>query len=162
MGHIVEIIEAENDNGATQFNREIFVLCGDPEDEARGTYVAGFDKSSVSKIANPDNLAFDRHGNLLVATDGQPRRVEINDGILFVSTEGAERGLNRQIFSGAGGAECASVIMNFSKDLMLVSIQHPGEGGTRKEKISTFGGDKVNRQKVVAVTRTEAPYHIGA
>lgn len=162
MGHIIEITEADGDNGATQFQWEIFMLCGDPADETQGAYFAGFDTSRVSKIANPDNLAFDKNGNLLIATDGQPRTVGINDGVFFVPTEGAERGFNRQLFSGVVGAECASVIMNTAQDLMLVSIQHPGERGTRLERISSFGGEVVNRPTVVAVTRTEAPYHIGA
>ena len=138
------------------------MLCGDPSDPSQGAFFAGFDTSMVSKIANPDNLSFDRQGNLLIATDGQPRTIGINDGIFFVPTEGAERGFNRQIFSGVVGAECASVIMNPRQDLMLVSIQHPGEGGTRENRISSFGGSSVNRPTVVAVTRTMSPFHIGA
>ena len=125
MGHIIEIIEAGDDNGATQFRWEIFMLCGDPADETQGSYIAGFDTSRVSKIANPDNLAFDKNGNLLIATDGRPRTVGINNGIFFFPTEGAERGCNRQLFSGVVGAECASAIMNTAQDLMLVSIEHP-------------------------------------
>lgn len=162
MGHIVEITEDGDDNGATSFRWEIFMLCGDPTDPGQGAYFAGFDTSRVSKIANPDNLAFDKEGNMLIATDGQPRRIAINDGIFFVPTEGPERGFNRQIFSGVAGAECASVILNSSQELMLVSIQHPGEGGTRMARTSNFGGPVVNRPTVVAVTRTTAPYRIGA
>lgn len=162
MGHIIEITEEGGDNGATSFNWEIFMLCGDPADSEQGAYFAGFDPRRVSKIANPDNLAFDRRGNLIIATDGQPGRVEINDGIFFVPTDGPERGFNRQIFSGVVGAECASVILNSAQDLMLVSIQHPGEGGTRSQRVSSFGGSEINRPTVVAVTRAEAPYRIGA
>lgn len=162
MGHIVEIIEDGNDNGATAFSWQIFMLCGDPADESQGAFFAGFDTSRVSNVANPDNLAFDQYGNLLIATDGQPRRVGINDGIFFVPTEGSERGYNRQIFSGVVGAERASVITNTAQDLMLVSIQHPGEGGTREERVSTFGGPAVHRPTVVAFTRTKEPYRIGA
>lgn len=126
------------------------------------TFFAGFDPTRVSKIANPDNLAFDKQGNMLIATDGQPRTLGINDGIFFVPTEGSERGYNRQIFSGVVGAECASVIMNSAQDLMVVSIQHPGEGGTRQQRVSDFGGATVNRPTVVAVTRSEQPYRIGS
>lgn len=161
MGHILEIVEDGGDNGATSFSWDVFMLCGDPADDAQGAFFAGFDTSMVSKIANPDNLAFDSLGNLMIATDGQPRRVGINDGIFFVPTEGHERGYNRQMFSGVVGAECASVIVNDAQDLMMVSIQHPGEGGTRENRISTFGGPVVNRPTLVAVTRAEAPYRIG-
>ena len=162
MGHIVEIAERGGDNGATCFDWEIFMLCGDPANEADGTFFAGFDPMRVSKIANPDNLAFDKQGNMLIATDGQPRTLQINDGIFIVPTEGSERGYNRQIFSGVVGAECASVILNSAQDLMLVSIQHPGEGGTRERRVSSFGGPAVNRPTVVAVTRTEEPFRIGS
>jgi secreted PhoX family phosphatase len=162
MGHIVEISERGGDSGATRFDWEIFMLCGDPASEADGTFFAGFAQERVSKIANPDNLAFDKQGNMLIATDGQPRTLGINDGIFFVPTEGSERGYNRQIFSGVVGAECASVIMNSAQDLMMVSIQHPGEGGTRQQRTSSFGGPAVNRPTVVAVTRTEQPYRIGS
>ena len=98
------------------------MLRGDPSDPSHASYFSRFDASRVSRIANPDNLAFDDRGNLLVATDGQPRRIGINDGIFFVPTEGPERGYNRQIFSGAVEAECTSVIMNTAQDLILVSI----------------------------------------
>ena len=135
---------------------------GDPADPAQGVYFSGFDTRIVSKIANPDNLAFAERGNMLIATDTQPRRVGINDGIFFFPTVGPARGYNRQILSGVVGAECASVIMNTDQHLMLVSIQHPGEGGSREERVSTFGGPAVNRPTVVAVTRTAAPNRIGA
>ena len=161
-GHIVEMTESGDDNGATQFRWEIFILCGHPSRPSHASYFSGFDASRASKIANPDNLAFDDHGNLLIAKEGQPRTPGINDGIFVLPTEGPERGYNRQIFSGVVGAECASVIMNAAQDLMLVSIQHPGERGTRASRVSTFGVDIVNRPTVVAVTRTEAPYRIGA
>ena len=59
MGHIVEITESGNDNGATRFRWEIFMLCGDPSDPSHASYFSGFDASRVSRIANPDNLAFD-------------------------------------------------------------------------------------------------------
>ena len=162
MGHIVEISERGGDSGATRFDWEMFMLCGDPANEADGAFFARFEPKRVSKIANPDNLAFDKQGNMLIATDGQPRTIDINEGIFFVPTEGSERGYNRQIFSGVAGAECASVIMNSAQDLMLVSIQHPGEGGTRDQRVSSFGGPMVNRATVVAVTRTEQPYRIGS
>ena len=70
MGHIVEIVEDGDDNGATTLTWQIFMLCGDPADASQGIYFEGFDASRVSKVVNPDNLALDRYGNLLIATDG--------------------------------------------------------------------------------------------
>lgn len=42
-GHIIELTEDGDDHAATVFTWEIFLLCGDPEDET--TYFAGFDKA---------------------------------------------------------------------------------------------------------------------
>src|SRR5699024_11435772 len=69
-GHILEIVEDEADSGATNFTWNVPIVCGDPEDE--DTYFAGYDKSKVMPISAPANVAFDKHGNLWVATDGQP------------------------------------------------------------------------------------------
>lgn len=164
FGHIVEITELSGEHSATQFNWEIFMLAGDPADETHGAFFAGFDPAGVSKIANPDNLTFDRKGNLVISTDGQPRTLDINDGIFFCPTEGPNRGQNKQLFSAVIGAECASVIMNTANTAMFIAIQHPGEGGTRQEPISNFpdGPGVPNRPTVVTVTRTRAPWSIGS
>ena len=69
-GHVIELTEADDDAASTSFTWDIFLLCGDPEDPS--TYFAGFDKSQVSPISCPDNLSFDRCGNLFIATDGAP------------------------------------------------------------------------------------------
>jgi len=90
-GHIIEISEGIGqaqvgdaqqrvDHTSTAFRWEMFMLCGDPAvqggitdvndldgDEA---YFAGFEPSQVSPIAAPDNIVFDKKGNLWIATDG--------------------------------------------------------------------------------------------
>jgi len=163
FGHIIEISEAGADNGATEFRWEIFMLCGDPENPDDGSFFAGFPQDQVSKIANVDNLAFDNEGHMLLATDGQPRTIGINDGIFYCPVDGPTRGWNRQFLSSVVGCECASVVLNNQNNLMLVSIQHPGEGGTRAEPISTFpdGPGTVNRPSLIGVWRNQAPYKMG-
>ncbi|MCV5738027.1 DUF839 domain-containing protein, partial [Escherichia coli] len=70
------------------------------------TFFAGFDKAKVSPIATPDNLTFDRAGNLWVATDGMDgSNLKSNDGIFAVPTQGPERGWVRQFLSAPKGAE---------------------------------------------------------
>ena len=81
-GHVLEITEDGGDLGATTFTWEFFLLCGDPEDDS--TWFAGFDKSQVSAIAAPDNLAFDEYGNVWIATDGQPHSLGVNDALYAV------------------------------------------------------------------------------
>ena len=153
-GHIIEITEASNDNGATTFTWEIFILCGNPGDPAAGTYFAGFDQSKVSALAAPDNLLFDASGNLWIATDGQPGVVGGNDGIYAVPTEGAERGNLRQFLSGVRGCEVAALEFNAFNNALFASIQHPGEGGTWEEPRSLWPDSKVpSRPSVVVVSR---------
>lgn len=163
FGHIVEIKELGGDNAATQFNWEIFVLCGDPRQEDFDGFFAGFDPSLVSPIANPDNLMFDRTGNLWIATDGMPRVIEDgrSDGIFACAVEGPEKGFIRQFLSAVPGAEVASLIVNSSENVLFAAIQHPGEGGTFEEPVSSFPDGSAPRPTVVGVSRVRAPWKIG-
>jgi secreted PhoX family phosphatase len=129
-GHILEITEDGEDNGALTFRWEVFMLCGDPA-LPQGTYFAGFDPSKVSPISCPDNLDFDRDGNLWIATDGAPATAGFslrNDGIFAVPVEGAERGYVRQFLSGPLGCEVASLKLSTDERTLFAAIQHPGEG----------------------------------
>jgi secreted PhoX family phosphatase len=149
-GHIIEVTEAGNDPAGTAFRWEIFLLCGDPADPS--TYFAGFDKSQVSKIANPDNITFDTRGNLWIATDGQPGSLGVNDAIHGVPTEGPERGHVQQLLSAVSDSEVASLELNPNDQALFASIQHPGEGGSLAAPRSTWPNTPA-RPSVVVVTR---------
>lgn len=127
-GHIIELTEDDDDYAATSFAWEIFLLCGDPEDES--TYFAGFSKEQVSPIANPDNVAFDTLGNLWIATDGQGNSLEYNDGFFGVPVDGPERGHLKQFFSSVVGSEVCGPEFTPDNTTLFLAIQHPGEGGT--------------------------------
>jgi secreted PhoX family phosphatase len=135
-GHIVELTEEGGDHAATTFGWEIFMLCGTPTDES--TYFAGFPKEQVSAISSPDNITFDQAGNLWISTDGQPGTLEVNDGIYAVPTDGPERGYLKQFFSGIPGGEVSGPIFSPDNTSLFVSIQHPGEGGTFEEPVSSW------------------------
>ena len=139
-GHIIELTEHGNDPTSLSFAWEIFLLCGNPATQpvdspapilnAEATYFGGFDHSQVSPISSPDNIAFDRKGNLWIATDGQPTTFGMNDGIFAVPVEGKERGFLRQFLSGVPGGEVASLDFGAQDHALFVTIQHPGEPGT--------------------------------
>jgi secreted PhoX family phosphatase len=156
-GHIMEVTEANNDHSATMFGWEIFMLCG--ENTADHTYFGGFDKSKVSSIGAPDNIAFDKAGNLWIATDGQPSAIKANDGIYAVPVAGPERGFVRQFMSGVLGAEMASLTFNPDSTALFVTVQHPGEGGTLEKPTSKFpdGGQPPRPSVVVAWSDTGKP-----
>jgi uncharacterized protein len=135
-GHIVEIIEQDNNPTSTKLRWEMFLLAGTPDDPS--TYFAGFDKSQVSAIGAVDNIVFDRNGNAWVATDGAPRAIKLNDGLFAIPTEGAERGKVTQFFSTVLGSEVCGPEFTPNERTLFLAIQHPGEGGTFEKPISTW------------------------
>lgn len=145
-----QVLELDDDATGTRFGWNLLLVCGDPDDA--GTYFGGFDKSQVSPISCPDNVAFDRHGNLWITTDGN--ELDSNDGLFAVPVEGAERGRVRQFLTVPVDAEtCGPVITD---DLVIVSVQHPGEsddGGPTSHWPE--GGNAQPRSAVVAVWRTD-------
>ncbi len=87
------------------------------------TYFGGYDKSQVSAISCPDNVAFDSQGNLWISTDGNA--LASNDGIFALPVDGRARGFVKQFLTVPKGAEtCGPVVTD---DFVLVSVQHPGE-----------------------------------
>lgn len=126
-GHVVEITEANDDAASTTFTWDLFLICGDPDDPS--TYFAGAPKEAVSPIACPDNVNFDDAGNLWISTDGQPDALELADALHCVPTMGPQRGMVSQFLAVVGGAECASFEFTSDNINLMVSVQHPGEGG---------------------------------
>ncbi|MCU0492317.1 MAG: PhoX family phosphatase [Chloroflexaceae bacterium] len=135
-GHIIELTETGNNHAATTFRWEIFLLAGRPEDPS--TYFAGYDKSKVSPIGAPDNITFDLSGNMWIATDGAPRAIKLNDGFFAVPVAGTERGHVQQFFSSVAGSEVCGPEFTPDNRSLFLAIQHPGEGGTFEEPISTW------------------------
>ena len=120
-GHVLELEESREDHTGTRFSWKLLLLCGDPA--SPDTYFAGYDKSQVSPISCPDNVAFDSRGNLWISTDGNA--LSHNDGLFAVPVEGRERGHVKQFLTVPDGAEtCGPVVTD---DFVLVSVQHPGE-----------------------------------
>jgi secreted PhoX family phosphatase len=153
-GHVIELTEAGGDHASRTFRWEIFMLCGDPANPAdEPTYFAGYDKTEVSAISCPDNITFDRRGNLWIATDGQINTFNRNDGVFAVPVEGPDRGYVRQFFSGVPGGECASLALTPDDTTLFVSIQHPAEGTTIDRPMHRWPDGDVPRPTVVAVTK---------
>lgn len=161
-GHIIEVTEANDDHAATSFRWEIFMLAGDPKDDS--TFFAGYPKDKVSPIGAPDNIAFDKQGNLWIATDGQPSALKLNDGFFAVPVEGEERGNLQQFFSAVNGAEVCGPEFTPDNTTVFLAIQHPGEGGTFDKPVSTWpDGGQTARPSVIAIQSTSGgPVGLGA
>ena len=146
-----QVLEITDNHTGTDFTWELLLVCGDPE--AADTYFGGFDKTKVSPISCPDNLAFDSHGNLWVSTDGNA--LDSNDGLFAVSLDGPTRGLTKQFLTVPLGAEtCGPVVTD---DLVTVCVQHPGENDDNSiddpQSRWPEGGNGTAKPSVVAVWR---------
>ncbi|NLU84219.1 PhoX family phosphatase [Rhodococcus sp. HNM0569] len=116
-----QVLELVDDHAGTTFDWNLLLVCGDPQ--AADTYFGGFDKSAVSPISCPDNLAFDPHGNLWISTDGNA--LKSNDGLFSVVLDGPNRGETKQFLTVPKGAETCGPIV--TDDRVVVCVQHPGE-----------------------------------
>jgi uncharacterized protein len=146
-----QILELTDDHAGTTFTWELLLVCGDPA--AADTYFGGFDKSRVSPISCPDNLAFDSHGNLWISTDGNA--LDSNDGLFAVALDGPNRGETKQFLTVPLGAEtCGPVVTD---DLVTVCVQHPGESDDNSvdDPLSRWpeGDNGTARPSVVVVWR---------
>ncbi|WP_336086306.1 PhoX family protein [Nocardia sp. SSK8] len=116
-----QVLELTDNHTGTDFTWSLLLVCGDPA--AADTYFAGFDKSKVSPISCPDNLAFDPHGNLWISTDGNA--LKTNDGLFSVTLDGPRRGETKQFLTVPKGAETCGPIV--TEQRVIVAVQHPGE-----------------------------------
>jgi hypothetical protein len=135
-GQILELVEDRGDNAAETFTWSLPIVCGDPADSS--TYFAGYDKSAVSPISCPDNVAFDGAGNLWISTDGNA--LGSNDGLFATAIEGPERGHLKQFLTVPLGAEACGPFITGDDRSVFVAVQHPGEvtGATIDKPASTW------------------------
>ncbi|HEY8456421.1 MAG TPA: PhoX family phosphatase [Actinopolymorphaceae bacterium] len=148
-GHVVEIDEKGGDAAATTFRWRLILVCGDPDDPS--TYFGGYDKSKVSPISCPDNVAFDGAGNLWIATDGNA--LGSHDGLFATPVRGRERGNVKQFLTVPVGAETCGPVISEDQRTVFVAVQHPGEvdGATPDNRASTWPFGDQPRPSVVCV-----------
>jgi secreted PhoX family phosphatase len=152
-GHIFEVVEDGGDHTGETFTWSLPIVCGDPADPS--TYFAGFDKSAVSPISCPDNVAFDSAGNLWIATDGNA--LGSNDGLFATPIEGPDRGHLRQFLTVPVGAETCGPFITRDDRSVFVAVQHPGEvtGSTLENPASTWPDGDFAKPAVVVTWRLD-------
>ena len=116
-----QVVEITDDHAGTAFAWNLLLVCGSPD--AADTYFGGFDKSKVSPISCPDNVAFDPAGGLWVSTDGNA--LGFNDGLYSVATSGPNRGETKLFLTVPVGAETCGPLVTANR--VIVNVQHPGE-----------------------------------
>lgn len=151
-GHIIELTEDGDDHASTKFQWGLFLVCGDPADEA--TFFAGYPKEGLSPISCPDNIAFDAQGNLWIATDGMDSALGFQDGFFAVPTEGPERGKIRQLMATVIGSEVCGPEFTPDGTTAFLAIQHPGEGSNFERPSTRWpDGTGLPRPAVIAIQK---------
>ncbi|MEH1123741.1 PhoX family protein [Micromonospora sp. CPCC 206061] len=152
-GHILEVVEDRGDNAAETFTWSLPIVCGDPTDAS--TYFAGYDKTKVSPISCPDNVAFDGAGNLWISTDGNA--LGSNDGLFATAIEGPERGHLKQFLTVPLGAETCGPFITADNRSVFVAVQHPGEitGASVENPASTWPDGDYAKPGVVCTWRLD-------
>ncbi len=155
-GHVIEIINPENDHGALEGTWGIFIAAGKPGTDAGAIYHRA--TTDNGWLSCPDNCAFDSRGRMYLATDGAPTAAGVADGLYTVDTTGIGRGLTRLFYQAPQGAEVCGPLLTPDDTTMFLAIQHPGEeAGSTFETPSTrwpdFKDGMPPRPSVIAITK---------
>ena len=99
--------------------------------------VGGPDPAQLRGFSSPDNLVFDRLGNLWMVTDissgslndppPSPYGYHRNNGIFMIRVGGPDAGVAFRFGSVPNEAESTGPIWSPRQDTMFLAIQHPGE-----------------------------------
>lgn len=144
-GQIVRLLENGDNAEGENFRFEIF-LAGGPQ----------------SGLACPDNLLFDKSGNLWVVCDISTRAINRgayepfgNNGMFLVPTSGAGAGEAFQFASGPVDSELTGPWFSPDEKTLFLAVQHPGEETKSLDKMTSHwprGGDSIPQPAVVAIT----------
>jgi secreted PhoX family phosphatase len=147
-GSILRISEKAADPLALEFNFQTW-LAGSPE----------------VGISSPDNLAFDKSGNLWICTDrsGKLKNKDFykglgNNGLFFVPTRGPFAGVAIQVASAPVDAEFTGPCFLPGGEALVLSVQHPGEySDSLAELTSHWPNKKPNlpQSSVVLITGSQ-------
>jgi secreted PhoX family phosphatase len=145
LGQILKIEEAGGDKASLKFKSAVFMTGGEE---------TGF--------ACPDNIAFDKKGNLWFASDisGEaigkaPYTSFGNNSIFVVPVSGADAGKVLRVASAPKDAEFTGLCFLPDNQSLLVCVQHPGETSPSKTQLTSHfpeGGDSIPKSSVVVIT----------
>ena len=120
------------------------------------TFLVGGQKGGLSC---PDNIAFDKNGNLWVCSDisggsiGKKEYKEFgNNGLFVIPAKGPSAGKVVQIASGPVDSELTGLCFSPDHKTLFLSVQHPGEKSKSLDKLtSTWPTGKIPKPTIVAI-----------
>ncbi|MGE3143607.1 MAG: PhoX family phosphatase, partial [Hyphomonadaceae bacterium] len=148
-GHVLRFEEAGGDCASLEFRWDVFVFGGDPDaseapiDTPQGVpgYLSvlrdGEKLNLGARFACPDNLCFDRAGNVWIATDGSPAVFgDCNDSVMVVSAAASGPKNIKRFLTGPVGAEICGPTFARDGRTFFAAIQHPGESDAAGQSFS--------------------------
>ena len=145
FGSILKIEETDGDHSALTFKPSLYLAGGEE---------TGF--------ACPDNMAFDKAGNLWITSDisgsvmnQEPYTTFKNNGLFVVPRSGKQAGKVIQMASAPADAELTGPFFSPDGKTLFLSVQHPGEYSNNLEELTSHwpdGGDALPRSAVVAIS----------
>jgi len=146
-GKVLKIIPHNGDHGATSFTT--------------GDALIGGEKTGV---ACPDNLAFDKNGNLWITTDMSgsmmnkpPYEKFKNNGLFYVPLSGSDAGKAFQVASAPMDAELTGITFSEDYKTLFMCVQHPGEKTRSLDKLTSHwpeGNGSIPKPSVVQISGT--------
>jgi secreted PhoX family phosphatase len=153
-GSLLKLIEHENDAAATRFSASTFILGGEE-----------------SGFSSPDNLVFDRNGNLWMTTDvsgslmGQgDYKFFGNNSLFFIPLFGELAGKAFRIATAPRDAEFTGPCFSEKGNTLFLSVQHPGETSQSSNNFTSHwpeGGNSKPLSSVVALYGSKLDFLTG-
>jgi hypothetical protein len=144
-GSLLKVRELDADAGALKFESSTWIS-GGPE----------------CGLSCPDNLVFDRSGNLWCTNDiaddkmnQGPYKDFKNNGLYFIPMHGSYAGSVFQVASAPRDAELTGPMFTPDGETLLFSVQHPGEQTTNLDKPTSHwpdGSGQMPRSAIVSVS----------
>jgi len=154
-GHIIRWREESRDHAGTSFSWSLFLLAG-PQTDSRSPKGQPLDASNI--LASPDGLWFDPEGRLWIQTDMSGSQLASgpfgNNQMLVADPQTGEM---KRFLVGPLGAEITGITATPDMRTLFINIQHPGEGSTATNLLSTWpdGPGKRPRSATVIISRED-------
>ena len=132
-GHIIKWQEGSEDNTATTFNWDIFILAGPTDDSDFNGQPLNDDQIFNS----PDGLWIDKDSRVWIQTDISESVMNTGDWEQFGNNQmlaaDPRNGVLRRFLTGPIGQEITGVITTPDQRTMFINVQHPGATTTAAE-----------------------------
>ncbi|MBW6056115.1 PhoX family protein, partial [Pseudomonas aeruginosa] len=154
-GHIIRWRERSRDYAGQRFTWDLFMLAG-PGEDSRGPDGKPLNQDNI--LASPDGLWFDPEGRLWIQTDMSGSQLSSgpfgNNQMLVADPRTGEL---KRFLTGPLGCEVTGIAATPDFRTLFINIQHPGEGSTADNLLSTWpdGPGRRPRSATVVITRED-------